>query len=48
MRAYSKGGFKFFLVVGHIPVEGFVLVNYFFDTTHTSNRDIFTGQKNFL
>ena len=26
------------LVVGHIPIEIFLLVNYFFDVTHKSNR----------
>ena len=27
-----------FLVVDHIPVEIFLLVNYFFDAAHTSNK----------
>ena len=40
IEAYSKGGLlegglKIFLVVGHIPVEIFLLINYFFDATHT-------------
>ena len=34
MMAYSKGGFKIFLVVSHIPVEISLLVNYFFDARH--------------
>ena len=36
-----KGDFKnleTFLVVGHFPVEAFLLTNYFFDGTHTSSR----------
>ena len=33
-----RGGFKIFLVVTHNPVETFLLINYFFDATHTSNR----------
>ena len=42
MEAYSngelfEGGLKFFLVVGHIPAETFLLKNYFFDATHTSS-----------
>ena len=44
-RAYLSGAF---LVVGHIPVEIFLLVNYFFDATHTSNRIFFKGQANFF
>ena len=36
-----------FLVAGHIPVELFLLINSFFDATHTSNRIFFTGQANF-
>ena len=43
---WGKGILKIFLVVGHIPVEIFLLVNYVFDTTHTSNRIFFTGQAN--
>ena len=46
MGAYS-GGLKFFLVVGHIPVEIFLLVSYFVHATHTSNTIIFKGQANF-
>ena len=38
MGAYSNGGLKIFLVVRHIPVEISLLVNYFFDPTHTSTR----------
>ena len=36
-----RGGFKIFLIAGHIPVEIFLLVNYFFDATHTSSRQFF-------
>ena len=32
-----RGGLKTFLVVGHIPVGTFLLVNYFFNATNTSN-----------
>ena len=32
------GALKIFLVVGHIPVKICLLINYFFDATHTSNR----------
>ena len=44
MGAYSKGGLKLFQIVGHIPVESFLLINYFFDGTHTSNRKFYKGQ----
>ena len=37
MGAYSRGAYKIFLVVVHIPVENLLLVNYFFHATHTSN-----------
>ena len=30
-----------FLIVGHIPVEIFLLVNSFFVSAHTSNRILF-------
>ena len=33
----QEGGFKIFLIVGHISVEILLIVNYFFDATHTSN-----------
>ena len=33
-----EGGLKIVSVVGHIPVEIFLLVNCFFDATHTNNR----------
>ena len=36
-----------FLVVGHIPVEIFVLITCFSDATHTSNRMFFEGQGHF-
>ena len=36
-----------FLVVGHIPVEVFLLVNYFICATHTSNRMFCKGQATF-
>ena len=35
------------MVVGHIPVEVFLLANNFFDATDTSNRMFFKGQANF-
>ena len=38
MGLIRRGALKIFLVVGHIPVEVFLLINYFFDATHTSNR----------
>ena len=50
MGAYSKGGGLFegdlniFLVVGRWKF--FLLVNYFVDATHTSNRMHFKGQGN--
>ena len=48
MGVYSRGqAFKIFLVVSHILVEIFLLVNYFFDATHASNRMFFNGQANF-
>ena len=44
-EAYYGGLEKTFLLVGHIPVQMFLLVNYFFDAaTHTSNRMFFKGQ----
>ena len=33
-----KGALEVFLVVGHCPVEIFPLMNYFFDSTNTSNK----------
>ena len=41
------GALKVFLVVVHIPVEIVLLINYFFDATHTGNRVFFKGQSNF-
>ena len=38
-----EGALKIFLVVVHIPVGTFLLVNYSFDATHTSNRIFFKG-----
>ena len=32
---------KFFLVIGEVPVEIFVVINYFFDASLTSNRMFF-------
>ena len=37
---------KIFLVVSHDPVDIFLLINYFFDATHTSNRMLFEEQAN--
>ena len=42
---FSKWDQNIFLVVGHIPVETFPLVNYFFDATHTS-KGFFKRQAN--
>ena len=53
MEAYSRGrglldeGFKIFLVVGPIPVEIFLIMNYFFDARHASNRITFSEQAKF-
>ena len=47
MGTYSRGALKIFLVVGHIPVEIFLLANYFRDVEHTSNRISFRRQANF-
>ena len=35
-----------FQVVGQIPVEALLLINYFFNTTHKSNRASFKEQAN--
>ena len=43
-----EGAQKMFLVVGHITVEIFLLINNFFDATHTSNRIFFKGQAKFV
>ena len=45
-RSHGRVGFHA-LVVGHIPVKIFLLVNYFCDATHTSNIMSFIGQANF-
>ena len=37
-KNYSRWAQKIFLVVGHIPVEIFLLINRFFDATHARNR----------
>ena len=42
------GGLKIVLVLGHIPVEIFLLVKYFFDITHTNIEMLLKGQANFL
>ena len=34
-RTYLRGTYKVLLVVGHIPVEVVLLVNYFFNATRT-------------
>ena len=44
MGPCSKGALKIFLVVGHIKIEIFLLLNYFFDSTHKSNRISFKEQ----
>ena len=41
------GGLKISLIVGHIPVEIFLLVSYFFDATRASNRIFVNGVENF-
>ena len=44
----SRGALNGFLAVGHIPVEIVLLVSYFFDATHPSNRIfLWRGQENF-
>ena len=43
----QRGGLKMFLIVGYIPPEIFLLVNYFFNATHTSNRVFCKGHVNF-
>ena len=37
-RGLFEGKLKNFLSVCHIPVEIALLINHFFDATHTSNR----------
>ena len=44
---FFEGGLKSFLVVGHIPVETFLLISYFFDATHTSSRIFHKGCPHF-
>ena len=42
------GGLKnLLLVVDNIPIEISLLINYFFDATHASNRMLFNGKANF-
>ena len=49
MEALNRGGgFKIFLAVGHIPVEIFLLVNYFFEATHTSNKMFLRARQIFV
>ena len=43
---FIGGSKKVFLVVCHIRVEIFLLVNHFFDATHTSNSILFKRQAN--
>ena len=45
-RLFEEGGLKIFLVVGHIPAEIFLLINYILDATHTSNA-MFLRTSNF-
>ena len=48
MGAYSRWGAQnISWVVGHIPVEIFLLVDYFFNATHSSNAMFFKGLANF-
>ena len=42
-----RGGLQIFLVVGYIPVEIFLLIDYFFKATHRSNRMLSKWQANF-
>ena len=42
--AFSRRAYNIFLVVGHTFVEIFLLINYFFDVMHTSNRMFLTGK----
>ena len=44
---FTRRDQRFFLVVCQNPVEIFLLANYFFDATHTSNRIFFKGLANF-
>ena len=44
---YSKVHLKIFLLVGHFPVEIFLLINYFFDATYTSTKMFLKGKGNF-
>ena len=48
MGSYLRGALKIFLVVGHIPVEIYLLVNSFFAATHTSNGCFLRDRKKFL
>ena len=41
---FEGGTWKVFLVIGHMPVKIFLLISYFFFTTHTSNRLFAEGQ----
>ena len=45
-RGLIQGAYNF-LVVGHIPIKVFLLVNCFFDAAHTSIRKFVKGQANF-
>ena len=47
MGGYSNGACKHFPVVGYIPFEVFLLVNYFFDATNTYDRVFIKKQANF-
>ena len=42
-----EGSYKSFLIIGHIPVDIVLLVNYFFDATYTSNRVLLKGTGEF-
>ena len=44
---FEGGAYKFSLVVSHTPVETFLLVKYFIDATHTSNKIFSKGQAKF-
>ena len=45
MRAYSSGGGDL-KIFGHIQVETFLLLNYFFDATHVNRIIFFKRQAN--
>ena len=43
-----EGALKIFVVVTHVPFETFLLINYFFDSTHTCNGILLRTGKSLL